>query len=92
MATVDPVTLEIVNNRLRFISKEMIVSLVRTAYSSVIYDGHDCSCALFNAAGELLTLDAGLPAHIGPMPFSMRAILKKFQSNINPWGVACTFT
>ncbi len=87
MATVDPVTLEIVNNRLRFISREMIVSLVRTAYSSVIYDGRDCSCALFNAAGELLTLDAGLPAHIGPMPFSMRAILKKFQNSIKPGDV-----
>lgn len=87
MNTIDPVTLEIVNNRLRFISKEMVVALVRTAYSSVIYDGQDCSCALFNAKGELLTLDAGLPAHIGPMPFSVKAVFRKFQEDVNPGDI-----
>jgi N-methylhydantoinase B len=87
MSTIDPITLEVVNNRLRYITKEMIVTLVRTAYSSVIYDGHDCSAALFDSKGQLLTLDAGLPFHIASMPFSVKAVLEKFRSHIHPGDI-----
>lgn len=87
MNAVDPVTLEIINNRLRFISKEMVITLTRIAYSSVIYDGHDCSAGLFNAKGELLTLDAGLPFHISPMPFSVKAVLKEFENDTDPGDI-----
>jgi len=87
MITIDPVTLEIVNNRLRFISKEMVIALTRTAYSAVIYDGHDCSAGLFDANGQLLTLDAGLPFHISPMPFSVKGVIREFEGHINPGDV-----
>lgn len=87
MKALDPVTLEIINNRLRYISKEMILTLTRIAYSSVIYDGHDCSAGLFNAKGELLTLDAGLPFHISPMPSSVKAVLKEFENDIDPGNI-----
>ncbi|MFQ5825809.1 MAG: hydantoinase B/oxoprolinase family protein [Dehalococcoidia bacterium] len=84
MVKVDPVTVEIIRNRLRAISKEMVITLIKTAYSSVIYDGKDCSCAVLDAGGQLLTLDAGLPLHIAPMPFSVREILQDFEGNIQP--------
>jgi N-methylhydantoinase B len=80
----DPVTLEVVRNRLRTISKEMVITLIKTAYSSVIYDGKDCSCAVLDAQGQLLTLDAGLPLHIAPMPFSVREVIRDFQGDIHP--------
>jgi N-methylhydantoinase B len=83
MKAMDPVTLEIINNRLRFISKEMVITLTRTAYSSVIYDGHDCSAGIFDAKGQLLTLDAGIPFHISAMPFSVRAVLQQFEADIH---------
>ena len=87
MKAIDPVTLEIINNRLRFISKEMVITLTRIAYSAVIYDGHDCSAGIFDAKGQLLTLDAGLPFHISPMPFSVSAVLEKYRNNINPGDI-----
>lgn len=87
MEKIDPVTLEIVNNRLRFISKEMVLTLTRIAYSAVIYDGHDCSAGLFDAKGQLLTLDAGLPFHISPMPFSVKAVLKEYQDDMQSGDV-----
>ncbi len=90
MKPIDPVTLEIINNRLRFISKEMVMTLTRTAYSSVIYDGHDCSSGLFDAKGQLLTLDAGIPFHISAMPFSVRAVLQEFQGDIRPGDIFIT--
>jgi N-methylhydantoinase B len=90
MNEIDPVTLEIINNRLRYISKEMVITLTRIAYSSVIYDGHDCSAGLFNPKGELLTLDAGIPFHISAMPFSVRAVLEQFQNHIYPGDIFIT--
>ena len=87
MTTLDAIALEVINHRLRFITREMIISLVKTAYSSVIYDGHDCSAALFDSKGQLLTLDAGLPFHIASMPFSVQAVLKKFRSDIRPGDI-----
>ena len=84
MAGIDPITVEVVRNRLRAISKEMVITLIKTAYSSVVYDGKDCSCAVLDGRGQLLTLDAGLPLHIAPMPFSTREVIKDFQGNICP--------
>ncbi|MDP2662902.1 MAG: hydantoinase B/oxoprolinase family protein, partial [Dehalococcoidia bacterium] len=83
----DPITVEVVRNRLRAISKEMVITLIKTAYSSVIYDGKDCSCAVLDAQGQLLTLDAGIPLHIAPMPFSVKEVLRDFQDNILPGDV-----
>jgi len=90
MNAFDPVTLEIVNNRLRYISKEMVITLTRIAYSAVIYDGHDCSAGLFDGKGQLLTLDAGLPFHIASMPFSVRAVLEAFHNDIHPGDIFIT--
>ena len=90
MNSVDPITLEIVNNRLRYISKEMVITLTRIAYSAVIYDGHDCSAGLFDDKGQLLTLDAGLPFHIASMPFSVKAVLNEFQNDIHPGDIFIT--
>ncbi len=90
MTRIDPVTLEIISNRLRFISKEMIITLTRIAYSSVIYDGHDCSAGLFDGKGQLLTLDAGIPFHISPMPFTLKAVLREYKGDINPGDIFIT--
>lgn len=84
MDGIDPITVEVVRNRLRAISKEMVITLIKTAYSSVVYDGKDCSCAVLDDQGQLLTLDAGLPLHIAPMPFSSKEVIKDFQGRIHP--------
>ncbi len=87
MAGIDPITVEVVRNRLRAISREMVITLIKTAYSSVIYDGKDCSCAVLDGQGQLLTLDAGLPLHIAPMPSSVKEIIRDFQGNILPGDI-----
>ena len=42
--------LKCVRNRLDAIAQEMQDALVRSAYSNIIKEGHDCSAALFDAA------------------------------------------
>ena len=46
--------------------------MIRTAHSSIIYEGHDFSCALLNGAGELVAQSEGSPAHIIPLPWQVR--------------------
>ncbi len=49
---VDPITLEVIQERLISIVREMRATLARVAYSSVLYEARDFSCVVMNAKGE----------------------------------------
>ncbi|MFB6125875.1 MAG: hydantoinase B/oxoprolinase family protein [Halolamina sp.] len=70
---VDPVTLEVVRNAAVAVAEEMNATLVRTGYSPNIKERKDCSCALFDAGGEMVSQAENMPVHLGAMPFSVRA-------------------
>ncbi|QLD87699.1 hydantoinase B/oxoprolinase family protein [Natronomonas salina] len=75
---VDPVTLEVVRNACAAVCEEMNATLVRTSYSPNIKERKDCSCALFDANGTLVSQAENLPVHLGAMPFSVAAALEAF--------------
>ena len=50
----DPIVLEIVQESLIAIVREMRANLTRTAYSAVIYEARDFSCVIMDAKGQLL--------------------------------------
>jgi N-methylhydantoinase B len=75
---VDAVTLEVLRNALAAVAEEMTASLVRTAHSPNITERRDCSCAVFDAAGELVAQSETIPVHLGAMPFSVDAALDAF--------------
>ena len=52
----------------------MDVALVRSAYSTNIREGRDCSCALFAADGDLIPLAEQIPVHLGSMQGLMAQI------------------
>ena len=56
-AVIDPITLEVLRNRLEAIAQEMQDALVRSAYSNIIKEGHDCSAALFDARGRVTSTE-----------------------------------
>ena len=74
---VDPITLEIVKNKLKGITEEMGASLIRTAYSPNIKERKDCSCAVFDKKGRMIAQAEHIPVHLGAMPFAVRSIMKK---------------
>ena len=78
-AGVDSVTLEVVRNACTALAEEMNATLVRTAYSPNITDRRDCSSALFDPAGELVSQAESIPVHLGAMPHSVAAALEAFQ-------------
>ena len=75
---IDPITLEVVGNRLEAIAQEMQDALVRSAYSNIIKEGHDCSAALFDAAGEVVAQATALPAQLGVLPTAVKRAVSLF--------------
>ncbi|HXH64927.1 MAG TPA: hydantoinase B/oxoprolinase family protein, partial [Mariprofundaceae bacterium] len=72
------IELSILANRLAGICDEMGANLRRTALSPNIKDREDYSCALFDAAGELVAQAAHIPVHLGAMAFAMRGVVERF--------------
>jgi len=81
----DPATLEVIRNAFTAISEEMNANLVRTGYSPNIKERQDCSCAVFDADGDMISQAENMPVHLGAMPFSVRAALERFPPrSLNP--------
>jgi len=74
---VDPVLLEIFNNRFMSIAEQMGVTLERTASTINIKERLDFSCALFDATGSLVANAPHMPVHLGSMSTSVRTVIDR---------------
>lgn len=72
---IDMVTLNVVDNQLISICREMGHVLMRTSYSSIFNEGLDFTCALATPAGETIAVAEFCPAQIGAMPVTIEACL-----------------
>ena len=80
---VDPITLELIAEGLTSIVREMRTIVIRTAYSAMIHEGHDFSCAILTADGQLLAAsEVDQPTHLSALPWSARTILSKYADSI----------
>ncbi|HVO55518.1 MAG TPA: hydantoinase B/oxoprolinase family protein [Solirubrobacterales bacterium] len=75
MTDLDPITLQVLIGSLRAACDEMGATLIRSAYSANIKERHDCSTALFDAAGELVMQAEHIPVHLGSMPDAVATVL-----------------
>ncbi|MGH7176394.1 MAG: hydantoinase B/oxoprolinase family protein, partial [Tepidisphaeraceae bacterium] len=75
--TIDPIELEIMRNLFEAAAEEMGIALWRTAFSANIKERRDFSCAVFDAGANLLAQAAHIPVHLGSMPASLAAVLKR---------------
>ncbi|MEJ2127620.1 MAG: hydantoinase B/oxoprolinase family protein [Woeseiaceae bacterium] len=83
----DPVMLEVFNNLFMSIAEHMGATLQNTAYSVNIKERLDFSCALFNAAGDLVANAPHIPVHLGSMGDSVRTIISANAGDIRPGNV-----
>ncbi len=74
---VDPVRLEIFNGLFMSIAEEMGAALQHSASSVNIRERLDFSCALFDAAGNLVANAPHMPVHLGSMGESIRTIISR---------------
>ena len=82
----DPVRLEIFKNLLHSVAEEMGGVLRRSAFSPNIKERRDYSCAVFDAAGEVLAMGDHMPVHLGSMPASVDAAIRAIA--LSPGDVA----
>ena len=69
--SVDPIRLEIFKNLFHSVAEEMGAALRRSAFSPNIKERRDYSCAVFDAAGDVLAMGDHMPVHLGSMPMSV---------------------
>ena len=74
----DPVELEVFKNLYHSIAEEMGAALRQTAFSPNIKERRDYSCAVFDAAGEVIAMGDHMPVHLGSMPMSVQAAMAAF--------------
>jgi N-methylhydantoinase B len=69
-----PVELQVIGSALRAIAEEMGAVLVRSAFSANIKERRDCSTALFDEHGRMVTQAEHIPVHLGAMPEAVAAV------------------
>jgi 5-oxoprolinase (ATP-hydrolysing) len=85
--TVDPVMLEVFNNLFMNIAEQMGLQLQNTAYSVNIKERLDFSCALFDAAGNLIANAPHMPVHLGSMSESIKTVVARNAGAMKPGDV-----
>jgi N-methylhydantoinase B len=80
-----PVELQVLGSGLRAIAEEMGAVLVRSAFSANIKERRDCSTALFDEEGRMVTQAEHIPVHLGAMPEAVAAVRAHDPAPGEPW-------
>jgi len=83
----DPVKLEIFKQLFAAIPEEMGTVLRKASYSPNIKERRDFSCALFDGQGRMIAQAAHIPVHLGSMPLSVEAAVRRFANDLEPGDV-----
>ncbi len=75
----DPVTLEVLWNRLLSVVNEQQVALQRTAFSTIVRETQDLACGVFDTQGRMMAQSVtGTPGHINAMATGVQHFLKRY--------------
>lgn len=81
---IDPVTFEVLRNRLDAIADEMAYTIVRSARSTMIKDCMDYSASLCTAGGELIAQAVNIPVMMCSTPDALNPTIAKFKDDLAP--------
>ena len=75
----DAVLMEVFRSRLDAVAEEMQNALLKSAYSIILKEGGDCSCAVFSPSGEEIVSEAiANPGHLAAFVPAVRHIIYDF--------------
>ena len=74
----DPITMEVVRNKLDGIANEMQSTLLRSSFSPIVKEGLDASASLFTLEGETLAQATAIPIHLATLIPVVRTVIGKF--------------
>lgn len=90
--TYDAVSLAIMWDRLISVTDEIVSTLVRTSFSTIVRESYDLSVVLLDADGKLMAQGSfSVPVFIGTAPRTLRYMLEKFPpETLRPGDVIAT--
>jgi N-methylhydantoinase B/oxoprolinase/acetone carboxylase alpha subunit len=74
----DPITTEVIRNKLEGIADEMELTLLRSSFSPIVKEGLDTSASLFTVNGETLAQACAIPVHLATLIPALRTMLAKY--------------
>ncbi len=74
----DPITLEVVRNKLDAIADEMEITLLKSSHSAIVKEALDASAAIFDATGQQIAQAAASPIHLGMIIPAVERFVGKF--------------
>jgi N-methylhydantoinase B len=70
------IELQVLGHALRAVAEEMGAALIRAAFSANIKERRDCSTALFDERGRMVSQAEHIPVHLGAMPDAVAAVME----------------
>ena len=88
MNNIDPITLEVIRNRLIAASRDIRRTVEWAAYSPILYEVIDFSCAILDAEANLVAETPGLPIFLANLSYSVRCTYDTIgRENLKPGDV-----
>ena len=83
----DPVRLELVKNAIGSIVDEMVLTVIRIAYSSIMRDTMDLSSAFCDRQGRMIAQGLSVALHLGSIPDAMDRVREKYGETLAPGDI-----
>ncbi len=80
----DPITAQVIQNRLSGIVQEMQTNIFRTGYSTIVRESQDASCMILDRDGNVVGERVILPLHVAALPEVVRAVRAVYKERIFP--------
>ncbi len=77
-AVVDPITTEVIRNKLEGIANEMELTLLKSSFSPIVKEGLDTSASLFTIGAETLAQACAIPVHLATLIPTIRSMIARF--------------
>src|SRR5688572_21421848 len=74
----DPVTVEVIRNKLEGIANEMELTLLKSSFSPIVKEGLDTSASLFTVEGETLAQACAIPVHLATLIPALKTMIAKY--------------
>ena len=76
--TIDPITLEVIRNKLDDIAEEMEITLLKSSHSAIVKEALDASAAIFDTSGQQIAQATASPIHLGMIIPAVRRFVELF--------------
>jgi N-methylhydantoinase B len=84
----DPITLEVIRNRMIAASRDIRRTIERAAYSPILYEVVDFSCGILDSDANLIAETPGLPIFLANLGYAVESTYSTIgRKNLNPGDV-----